>query len=361
MKNKVSIKTKISNFIIDVNIELKEGINCFFGPSGAGKTSIINCIAGINKAKESKIIINNKVLEDTSQNILVPIHKRNIGYVFQDSRLFPHLSIKNNLIYGLKLNFKKNKNFHYEEIINLLSLRHLLHRFPYNLSGGEKQRVAIGRALLCQPDLLLMDEPLASLDQEKKDELIEYIVKINEILNIPAIYVSHSISETFTLGSCIHFIRNGALMYSGNRDSAINFYNKKDNFFFKDSFLKGKVIKVNSLDGLTEIKLGEENLTVFANSLYLDQNVIVKIRAADIIISKIIPDKISSLNYIKTKIEDVIFEKGLVCLFLNFEKNIIKALLTKKSYVKLNIKKGMKCYAIIKALNINDVTNISLV
>ena len=95
MKNIISIKTKISNFAIDVNIDLREGINCFFGPSGAGKTSIINCIAGINRAKKSKIIINNNILEDTTKNILVPIHKRNIGYVFQDSRLFPHLNITN--------------------------------------------------------------------------------------------------------------------------------------------------------------------------------------------------------------------------------------------------------------------------
>ena len=111
MKNIVLIKTKISNFMINVNIDLKEGINCFFGPSGAGKTSIINCIAGIKKANESKIIINNKTLEDTNKNIFVPIHKRNIGYVFQDSRLFPHLSIKNNLLYGLKLNKKKKRIF----------------------------------------------------------------------------------------------------------------------------------------------------------------------------------------------------------------------------------------------------------
>ncbi len=361
MENIILIKTKISNFAIDVNINLNQGINCFFGPSGSGKTSIINCIAGINKAKESKIIINNKTLEDTNKNILVPIHKRNIGYVFQDSRLFPHLSIKNNLLFGLKLNYKKKKNFYYDEIINLLSLGHLLHRFPYNLSGGEKQRVAIGRALLCQPNLLLMDEPLASLDQEKKDELIQYIVKINEILNIPAIYVSHSISETFMLGSSIHFIKNGTLVFSGIRDKAIKFYNKNESFLFRDSYIKGKVIKVNLLEGLTEIKLGKDSLTVFSKTLHLNQNVIVKIKAADIIISKVIPNKLSSLNYIKTKIENIIFEEGLVCLILNFEKNIVKALLTKKSYNRLDLKKGMVCYAIIKALNINDVTNISLV
>ena len=110
--NGLKLKTELIN--------LKKGINCFFGPSGAGKTSIINCIAGINQAKESKIVINNKTLEDTNEKVFVPIHKRNIGYVFQDSRLFPHLNIKKNLVYGLKLNFKKKKNFYYDEVINLI-------------------------------------------------------------------------------------------------------------------------------------------------------------------------------------------------------------------------------------------------
>ena len=156
-----------------------------------------------------------------------------------------------------------------------------------------------------------MDEPLASLDQDKKDELIKYIVKINEILSIPAIYVSHSISETFILANCVHFIKNGTLIYSGNRDKAINFYNKNENFIFRDSYIKGKVIKANLSEGLTEIKLGKDSLTVFSNTLHLDQNVIVKIKATDIIISTVIPDKLSSLNYLKTNIEEVVFEEGL--------------------------------------------------
>ena len=243
----------------------------------------------------------------------------------------------------------------------MLSLKHLLNRYPYNLSGGEKQRVAIGRALLSQPDLLLMDEPLASLDQEKRDELIRYIIEISNILKIPAIYVSHSISETFMLADRVHFIRNGALVYSGNKDNALNYYNKNNDSIFKDSYIKGKVIDVDSSDGLTKIKLGKETITVFSSTLDLGQKVIVKIRSTDIIISLAVPDKISSLNYIQTRIDDVIYQKGLICLILNFEKNIIKAHLTKKSFTKLNIKKGTKCFAIIKALNINDVININLV
>ena len=361
MNNVIFIKKKINDFKVDVKINLTKGINCLFGPSGAGKTSIINCVAGINKSINGKIIINNKILEDTKKNIFVPIHKRNIGYVFQDSRLFPHLRIKNNLTYGLKLNKNNNNNFSYNEIIKLLSLKHLLHRYPYNLSGGEKQRVAIGRALLSQPDLLLMDEPLASLDQEKKNELIKYILKISDILKIPAIYVSHSISEIFMLGDRVHFIKNGSLCYSGSRNSALNYYNKNDSSTFKDSYIKGKVIDVDLSEGLTKINLGKESITVFSSTLHLGQKVIVKIKSTDIIISQVIPDKISSLNYIKTKIDDVIHQKGLICLILNFEKNIIKAHLTKRSFTKLKINKGSTCFAIIKALNINDVINITIV
>ena len=155
------------------------------------------------------------------------------------------------------------------------------------------------------------------------------------------------------MANCVHFIKNGTLIYSGNRDKAINFYNKNENFLFRDSYIKGIVIKSDLSEGLTEIKLGKDSITVFSNTLNLGQHVIVKIKATDIIISTIIPDKLSSLNYLKTKVEGVVFEKGLACLVLNYEKNIIKALLTKKSYNKLNIKKGNYCFAIIKALNRN--------
>ena len=201
----------------------------------------------------------------------------------------------------------------------------------------------------------------AKLHSHLRCELIKYIIKISNILKIPAIYVSHSIPETFMIGDRVHFIKNGGLVYSGNRDSALYYYNKNNNSIFKDSYIKGKVIDVDLSDGLTKIKLGSKNITVFSSTLHLGQKVIVKIKSTDIIISQVVPDKISSLNYIHTKVDDVIQQKGLVCLILNFEKNIIKAHLTKKSFIRLKIKKGSKCYAIIKALNINDVINISMV
>ncbi len=361
MNNIIFIKTNINNFNINIKINLVEGINCLFGPSGSGKTSIINCIAGLRKPKEGKIIINNKTLINTYENLFIPIHRRKIGYVFQESRLFPHLNVRQNLLYGFKLNKKLEKYFNFTDVSNILGLENLLKRFPRNLSGGEKQRVAIGRALLSQPELLLMDEPLASLDQEKRNELMSYIAKINEIIKIPAIYVSHSIQETFVLGNRIHFIKDGKMVYSGNRNNSLSYYNKNDNTFYENSYLKGEVNKVDLEQGLTEIKFEKEKLIVFSKALVVSQKVIVKIKSTDIIISKSVPNDISSLNYIKTEVEDIIDQKGLICLYLRFEKNTFKAHITKKSFIKLNITKGISCFAIIKALNINDVIDINLV
>ncbi len=168
MNNFVNIKTSLGSFNLDIKLEIVNGINCLFGPSGSGKTSIINCIAGLIKPKFAKIEINGKILNNTKEKFFCPIHKRNIGYVFQDARLFPHLKVINNLTYGEIFSKNRENKFNKNDIIELLNLKKLLSRYPYNLSGGEKQRVAIGRALLSQPKLIIMDEPLASLDQKKK-------------------------------------------------------------------------------------------------------------------------------------------------------------------------------------------------
>ena len=361
MSNLIHINTKLGRFHLDIKVNLVSGINCFFGPSGAGKTSIINCIAGLNQPEEAKIIINKNILVDTENRVFKPVHKRGIGYVFQDSRLFPHLKIKHNLLYGYRLNRNLNKIFIYDEIVKLLDLKFLLDRFPNHLSGGEKQRVAIGRALLSQPKLILMDEPLSSLDNNKKTQLVAYIPRVNNVLKIPAIYVSHSISETFILGNRIHFIEDGKVVFSGNRKKSLLFYNKNDNSILKDSFLKGVVKKINKSEGLIEIKLDNEKLIIFSKVLKLNQQVIVKVRSSDIIVSKLLPKQISSLNYLKAKVLDIIFQDSLVCLILVVGNNNLKAHLTIKSFKRLKIKKGTKCYAIIKAININDIIDISLI
>ena len=208
----IFIKTKLGKFSLEVNTSITKGITAFYGPSGSGKTSVISIVSGLIRAKEDRIVIQGKVVSDTNKKIFYPAYKRKIGYVFQDARLFPHLNVLNNLKFGSWFLKKKLTNNHINSIIDLLDLQALIKRKTYNLSGGEKQRIAIGRALLMQPQVLLMDEPLSSLDPDLKSDLIPYIVKLNKELSIPIIYVTHSLNEVLQLSQNIAIFKNGQII-----------------------------------------------------------------------------------------------------------------------------------------------------
>ena len=211
MKLLVDVQQQLGDFRIDAQFESVGGLNALCGPSGAGKTSIINMIAGLSKPTGGRVAIDGAAVFDATQNINVPAHRRRIGYVFQDSRLFPHLTVKQNLKFGRW--FAPNEStLDPGHVIALLGLEKLLGRMPEKLSGGEKQRVAIGRALFSSPKLLLMDEPLASLDQLRKAEIIPYIETLRDAFKIPIVYVSHSLEETQRLASQIVRIENGRVV-----------------------------------------------------------------------------------------------------------------------------------------------------
>ena len=360
MNNIINLKKRLGNFRLNVKIKLEDGINCFFGPSGSGKTSIINCIAGLIKPDYAEIVINNVVLNSSKDNYFCPIHKRNIGYVFQDSRLFPHLNVIKNLTYGESLSKDSKKNFNTNDIISLLKLGELINRYPFNLSGGEKQRVAIGRALLSQPKLIIMDEPLASLDQSKKNELLSYIAKVYLKFKIPIIYVSHSSTETFLLGHKINFISNGKLVYEGKKIDAFKYFNKNylDNKL--DNFFQGKVAHVNQKDNLTKINIGSQLLTVFTKNFKIEEEVLVRISASDLIICKSLPKKISALNYLHLELNSIKFANNLVVLYFNFNSGLLKAHITKISFENLKLEKKDYCFILIKAININEVLSFNL-
>lgn len=204
----VDVQHQLADFQIDAKFESAGGLTVLFGSSGAGKTSIINMIAGLSRPASGQIKLDNVILFDCRQKIDVPAHKRRIGYVFQDARLFPHLSVKQNLNYGSWFSSPES-GFDRDRIIALLGIEELMGRMPNKLSGGEKQRVAIGRALFSNPKMLLMDEPLASLDQSRKSEIMSYIETLRDTLKIPIVYVSHSEDETSRLASQIVTIENG--------------------------------------------------------------------------------------------------------------------------------------------------------
>jgi len=207
----IQVRHKRPHFELDVALQLSHKVTALFGPSGAGKSTLLGIIAGIIKPDNGRITVNGECLFDSRQHINKPIHERRIGLVFQDGRLFPHLTVEHNLDYALRFIPSVQQQFNLHQIASLLEISHLLKQRPHQLSGGEKQRVALGRALLSSPRLLMLDEPLASLDDRLKNQILPFLKLVANEVNIPMIYISHSRDEIMQITSNIVNIENGKI------------------------------------------------------------------------------------------------------------------------------------------------------
>jgi molybdate transport system ATP-binding protein len=212
---RVDITKKLGEFSLEASFTSEGRVTGLFGASGAGKTSLINMIAGLLKPDRGIIAIDGETLDDTDKGVHVPAHRRRIGYVFQDARLFPHLNVGQNLDYGRRMNRLAEDPAQRKRVTDLLDIGHLLDRRPGKLSGGERQRVALGRALLSKPRLLLMDEPLGSLDEGRKVEILPYLVRLRDEANVPMVYVSHDAAELRQLATQIVMLRGGRVTALG--------------------------------------------------------------------------------------------------------------------------------------------------
>ena len=199
----VDIEHQLGEFSLDIHVQFEPGLTALFGPSGAGKTSLIHAVAGILNPRVGRIVLGERVLLDTEKGIRIPTHLRQLAYIFQDPRLFPHMTVLENLRYGQRFLGARQALGSLDETVEILGIGHLLSRHPAALSGGEKQRVAIGRALLSSPSLMLADEPLAALDEPRKDELMAVFERIRDDLKVPIIYVSHASAEVSRLADTI--------------------------------------------------------------------------------------------------------------------------------------------------------------
>jgi molybdate transport system ATP-binding protein len=247
------LKRKKGNFFLDIKVDFKQGITGIFGPSGAGKTSLMHLLTGLDHPDEGFVKINERYLVDSANAIWEPARKRKIGYVFQEGRLFPHMTVRKNLLFGTKYISKGEQLIEFNELVNLLEVNDLLEKHPNQLSGGEKQRVAIGRALLSSPNLLLMDEPFSSLDVKLRRQIIPYLIKINRNFNIPMLVVSHDLPDLLNLTRELLLMRNGRLVGQGNYLDLV----ENENLFelMRGSGLMNviqfKVESRNTVDGLT--------------------------------------------------------------------------------------------------------------
>ncbi len=212
---RINVSKRLGEFAIDASFASEGRVTGLFGASGAGKTSLINMIAGLLRPDRGTIVVDGEILDDTAVPLHVPVHRRRIGYVFQDARLFPHLNVRQNLDYGRRMNRLAVDAAQERRVTDLLDIGNLMDRRPGRLSGGERQRVALGRALLSQPRLLLLDEPLGSLDEERKEEILPYLVRLRDEAGIPMVYVSHDASEMRQLATYIVTLRRGRVTSLG--------------------------------------------------------------------------------------------------------------------------------------------------
>jgi molybdate transport system ATP-binding protein len=211
----VDVEKRLGAFTLAVRFEATGGVTALFGPSGAGKTTVVNMIAGLLAPDRGSIALDDTVLFDAAAGINVPPHRRHIGYVFQEGRLFPHLNVRQNLEYGRRMSGRPRDADELTRIAALLDISHLLDRRPRLLSGGERQRVAVGRALLMRPRLLLLDEPLASLDAARKHEILPYLVRLRDEAHVPMVYVSHAAAELRQVATNVVRLDAGRVTASG--------------------------------------------------------------------------------------------------------------------------------------------------
>ena len=211
----VDVRLRRHDFELRASFEAGRGVTALFGPSGSGKTTLLDLIAGLERPASGRIVLDGETLVDTASGAWLPSHKRRLGYVFQDSRLFPHLSVRQNLGYGARFAGRRGAASQQERIVGLLGLEALLDRQPGTLSGGERQRVAIGRALLSSPRLLLLDEPMASVDVGRRAEILPYLARVREEAGIPIVYVSHTLAEVARLADTVVLLDAGCVTAIG--------------------------------------------------------------------------------------------------------------------------------------------------
>jgi molybdate transport system ATP-binding protein len=215
---RIDVSKKLGEFSLQASFASEGRVTGLFGASGAGKTSLVNMIAGLLRPDHGTIAIDTETLDDTRKRVHIPVHRRRIGYVFQDARLFPHLDVRQNLDYGRRMNRLADDPAQRARVTDLLDIERLLDRRPGQLSGGERQRVALGRALLARPRLLLLDEPLGSLDGERRLEILPYLVRLRDEAGIPMVYVSHDANEMRQLATSVVMLKRGQMIAFGGTD-----------------------------------------------------------------------------------------------------------------------------------------------
>lgn len=354
----IEVKRQVGDFRIEAGLRAPAaGITALFGPSGAGKTTLVMMVAGLLRPDEGRIALNGRVLFDSAAGIDVSPARRGLGYVFQEGRLFPHLSVRANLQYGMRA-AKGGPRLDFLSVVEMLAIAPLLDRRPYTLSGGERQRVAIGRALLAGPKLLLMDEPLASLDAERKDEILPFIEHLRTRFALPVLYVTHAIAEIVRLADAMVVLQGGHVVASGAVAELLSRLDLMDLTGREDA---GAVLAVEILGqdrdyGLTRLGFSGGELLVPCIDAPPGARLRIRIHARDVALALEPPGRISVLNVVPGRIAEL-GEGSATSVEVRLDIGVpLLARITRKSLRELDLRPGKKVFALIKSVAVDRGT-----
>lgn len=347
----VDLRQRLGDFALDVSFEAPRGVTVLFGRSGSGKTSVINAVAGLSRPGAGRIVLDGEVLQDAAR--WTPPHRRRMGYVFQDARLFPHLSVAGNLAYGRRFAPAGTQLPDEARIVDMLGIGGLLNRRPRELSGGEKSRVAIGRALLSGPRLLLADEPLAALDEARKAEILPYFERLRDEWDVPVLYVSHSAAEVARLATTIVVLEAGRVVRTGPAAEVLADPRVTPlGAGAAGALIEARVV-AHHADGLSELAAGEARLFIPEVPCDPGQKLRVHVEAQDVMLALTRPEGISALNVLAATVREIRMGEGPGALVqLDASGTLILARVTRRSVEALGLTPGQSLFAVLKAVSV---------
>ena len=359
MSLSVQIRHAFPGFSLDVAFDAPQGLTVLFGRSGAGKTTVVNAVAGLFRPEQGRILLDGRVLTDSAAGIMLPPHKRRVGYVFQDARLFPHLTVQQNLLYGQR--FAPTGGAGLADVVGLLGIAPLLARRPGTLSGGEKQRVAIGRALLSNPRILLMDEPLAALDEARKAEILPYVERLRDNAGVPILYISHAMAEVARLATTLVVLDGGRVLRAGAAADLLADAELAPALGLSEAgaILQATVI-AQEADGLTRLETAGGQLWLSRVAAEPGRRLGIRIMAQDVMLSRTRPEGLSALNILSGTVSGLYRtdESGvLVQIAVGSER--LLARVTARSAAALSLAAGATVFAVLKTVAVAQ-TNVAV-
>lgn len=355
MTLRVALRHRMGGFALDLAFEAPGGVTALFGRSGSGKTTVVNAVAGLLAPDWGRVSVDGRTLLDTDRGLGVPPHRRRVGYVFQDARLFPHLSVRGNLLFGRRFAPQRAGEAEVARVVDLLGIGPLLTRRPGALSGGERQRVAIGRALLASPEILLMDEPLASLDEARRAEILPYLERLRDEAGLPVLYVSHSVAEVARLATTVVVLEGGRVVRAGPTAEVLADPEAVPALGVREAgaVLRARVVRHDEADGLTELAVSAGTLWLPRIDAAPGAALRVRIEAGDVILALRPPEAISALNCLPATVTAVREGEGPgAAVGLRAGEDRLLARVTRRSARSLGLAPGVVCFALVKAVSV---------